>query len=141
MANYYENARTNYFKVKDEAKFNEFLCSLSGLDSYKDKEGRHAIFFDYESGVPSSKYNEETKDYDDVDFLDELSQHLADGSIAIVMGAGAEKLRFINGYAEAINNKGERVGINISDIYDLAKQKFGKDAEITPAQYWELDFF
>jgi hypothetical protein len=135
MANYYENARTNYFKVKDEAKFNEFLCSLSGLDSYKDKEGRHAIFFDYESGVPSSKYNEETKDYDDVDFLDELSQHLADGSIAIVMGAGAEKLRFINGYAEAINNKGERVGINISDIYDLAKQKFGKDAEITPAQY------
>jgi len=135
MANYYENARTNYFKVKDEAKFNEFLCSLSGLDSYKDKEGRHAIFFDYESGVPSSKYNEETKDYDDVDFLDELSQHLADGSIAIVMGAGAEKLRFINGYAEAINNKGERVGININSIYDLAKQKFGKDAEITPAQY------
>jgi len=135
MANYYENARTNYFKVKDEAKFNEFLCSLSGLDSYKDKEGRHAIFFDYESGVPSSKYNEETKDYDDVDFLDELSNHLTDGSIAIVMGAGAEKLRFINGYAEAINNKGERVGINISDIYDLAKQKFGKDAEITPAQY------
>jgi len=135
MANYYENARTNYFTVKDEAKFNEFLCSLSGLDSYKDKEGRHAIFFDYESGVPSSRFNETTKDYDEVDFLAELSQHLADGSIAIVMGAGAEKLRFINGYAEAINNKGERVGINISDIYDLAKQKFGKDAEITPAQY------
>ena len=135
MANYYENARTNYFTVKDEAKFNEFLCSLSGLDSYKDKEGRHAIFFDYESGVPFSKYNEETKDYDDVDFLAELSQHLADGSIAIVMGAGAEKLRYITGYAEAINSKGERVSINIDSIYDLAKQKFDKDAEITPAQY------
>ena len=123
MANYYESARTNYFKVKDEAKFNEFLCSLSGLDSYKDKEGRHAIFFDYESGVPSSRFNYKTNDYDDVDFLAELSQHLADDSIAVV------------GYAEAINTKGERVGINISDIYDLAKQKFGKDAEITPAQY------
>jgi hypothetical protein len=135
MANYYENARTNYFKVKDEAKFNEFLCSLSGLDSYKDKEGRHAIFFDYESGVPSSRFNEKTKDYDEVDFLGELSNHLTDDSVAIVMGAGAEKLRYINGYAEAINSKGERVGINISDIYDLAKQKFGKDAEVTPAQY------
>jgi hypothetical protein len=135
MANYYENARTNYFKVKDEAKFNEFLCSLSGLDSYKDKEGRHAIFFDYESGVPSSRFNEETNDYDDVDFLGELSQHLTDGSIATVMGAGAEKLRFITGYAEAINSKGERVSVNIDTIYDLAKQKFGKDVEVTPAQY------
>jgi hypothetical protein len=135
MANYYENARTNYFKVKDEEKFNEFLCSLSGLDSYKDEEGRHAIFFDYESGVPSSKYNEETDDYDEFDFLGELSEHLTDDSIAIVMGAGAEKLRYITGYAEAINSKGERVGINISDIYDLAKQKFGEGKEVTPAQY------
>jgi hypothetical protein len=51
------------------------------------------------------------------------------------MGAGAEKLRFITGYAEAINSKGERVSVNIDTIYDLAKQKFGKDVEVTPAQY------
>jgi hypothetical protein len=135
MANYYENARTNYFKVKDEGKFNDFLDSLSGLETYKDKEGRRAIFFDYESGVPSSRFNEKTNDYDDVDFLAELSDHLTDDSIAIVMAAGAEKLRYITGYAEAINNKGERVSISIGDIYDLAKQKFGKDVEVTPAQY------
>jgi hypothetical protein len=67
--------------------------------------------------------------------LGELSEHLMDDSIAIVMGAGAEKLRFITGYAEAINSKGERVDININSIYDLAKQKFGEGKEVTPAQY------
>lgn len=135
MANYYENARTNYFKVKDEAKFNDFVASLSGLETYKDKEGRHCILFDYESGVPCSKFNEETQDYDDVDFLGELSLHLTDDSIAIIMGAGSEKLRYINGYAEAINSKGERTSINIDEIYELAKQKFGEDKEITRAEY------
>lgn len=135
MANYYENARTNYFKVKDEAKFKDFVASLSGLETYSDKENRHAIFFDYESGVPTSKFNEETEDYDDVDFLSELATHLTDDSIAIIMGAGSEKLRYINGYAEAIDSKGERVNININSIYDLAKQKFGESKEITHAEY------
>ena len=135
MANYYENARTNYFKVKDEAKFNDFVASLSGLETYSDKEGRHCILFDYESGVPTSKFNEETEDYDDVDFLGELSEHLTDDSIAIVMGAGSEKLRYINGYAEAIDSKGERVSINISNIYELAEQKFGEGKEVTHAEY------
>ena len=135
MANYYENARTNYFKVKDENKFKEFVGSLDGLEICNDKEGRHCILFDYEFGVPYSKYNEETDDYDGFDFLGELSKHLTDNSIAIVMGAGTEKLRYIIGYAEAINSKGERVSVNIDTIYNLAKQKFGKDAEVTPAQY------
>lgn len=135
MANYYENARTNYFKVKDESKFKDFLATLDGLETYSDKEGRHCILFDYESGVPSSKYNEETDDYDEFDFLGELSEHLTDGSIAIVMGSGAEKLRYVTGYAEAINSKGERVSVNIDSIYDLAKQKFGEGKEVTPAQY------
>ena len=135
MANYYENARTNYLKGKDETQFKEFIDTISGLESYKDKEGRHAIFFDCEFGVPDICYNEETGDYDDVDFMEELSGHLTDDSIAILMGSGAEKLRYINGYAEAIDSTGERVSINIYQIYELAKQKFGEDKEITRAEF------
>jgi hypothetical protein len=135
MANYYENARTNYFRVKDDEKFKEFISSFDGLTTYEDDENRHTILFDYESGVPFSKYNDETQDYDDVDFLGELSTHLADNSVAVLMGAGAEKLRYINGYAEAIDNTGERVSINLNAIYNRALEKFGSEKEITMAEY------
>jgi hypothetical protein len=48
------------------------------------------------------------------------------------MGAGAEKLRYINGWAEAYNNKGEKRVINLGDIYKLAEEL---GSEITRAEY------
>lgn len=63
MANYYETARTNYFRVKDMAKFEEFINSISGTETYKDEEGRVCVLFT-EDGVPSSRYNETTEDWD-----------------------------------------------------------------------------
>ena len=32
MANYYASIRTNYFRVKDEKKFREFMAHVSGTD-------------------------------------------------------------------------------------------------------------
>jgi hypothetical protein len=48
------------------------------------------------------------------------------------MGAGAEKLRYINGWAEAYNNKGEKRAITLGDIYKLAEEL---GSEITRAEY------
>ena len=45
MANYYAYIRTNYFRVKDEKKFSEFMARVSGTEDRvelweeKDKNG------------------------------------------------------------------------------------------------------
>jgi hypothetical protein len=44
------------------------------------------------------------------------------------MGAGAEKLRYIHGYAIAFNNKGETRMIHLTDIYKIAEE-LGKDVK------------
>ena len=48
------------------------------------------------------------------------------------MEAGHEKLRYISGYAEAINAKGERRTVSLSDIYGLAREL---GSNITEATY------
>lgn len=67
--------------------------------------------------------------------LSELAEHLQDDSVAVLMEAGAEKLRYVAGWAAAVNAKGEVVEIGLHAIYDMAKQKFGDDVEITVAEY------
>lgn len=132
MANYYSSARTNYFRVKDVDAFNAWAKEYE--DNYRvevvDKEDTFSILFDNESGVPTSR--EVDGSYDEIDFMDELSKHLADDEVAILHQAGAEKLRYINGYAIAVNNKSERRTISLDDIYTFAKE-LGKN--VTLAQY------
>jgi hypothetical protein len=132
MANYYSSARTNYFRVKDVDAFNAWAKEYE--DNYRvevvDKEDTFSILFDGESGVPTSR--EVDGDYHDIDFMGELSKHLADDEVAILHEAGAEKLRYINGFAIAINNKAERRVISLDDIYVYAKE-LGKN--VTLAQY------
>jgi hypothetical protein len=132
MANYYSSARTNYFRVKDVDAFNAWVKEFEngyGVEVVS-KEDTFAILFDSESGVPDSR--EVDGDYDHLDFMDELSVYLADDEVAILHESGAEKLRYINGFAIAINNKAERRTISLDDIYTLAKE-LGKN--VTLAQY------
>lgn len=135
MANYYEKARTNYFNVKDAEKFQEFVKKFSGVDLVvQEQTGQYALLFDEECGIPCSIYDEETDDHIDLDFVYEVSKHLTDDSIAVFEAVGSEKMRYLNGYAIAVNSKGERADINIAEIYERAKQKFGVN-EINSASY------
>lgn len=145
MANYYESARTNYFRVKDEAAFKAFMDTVPGCEVYGPeksenpaKNGAFCVLFT-EDGVPSTRFldepNEAGDDYEEFDFMEELAPHLADGSIAVLEASGAEKLRYICGYAVAIDNTGKQVSVNINDIYAKAKKAFGEKAEITDASY------
>lgn len=138
MANYYCTARTNYFRVKDADAFNKWIEQFSGVETIVHKtQGTVGVLFD--DGVPNCRWETE-KDTDgnehdvdvEVDFMDELAEHLADNEVAILQEAGAEKLRFINGYAVAINNKKETKQINLDDIYALAKEL---GSNITKAEY------
>jgi hypothetical protein len=138
MATYFSTARTNYFRVKDVDAFNKWIEQFSGLETIvQEAQGTVGILFD--DGVPNERWETE-KDADgnehdvdvEVDFMEELALHLADNEVAILQESGAEKLRYVNGYSIAVNNKGERREISINNIYDLAKEL---GTNITRAEY------
>lgn len=127
MANYYEKARTNYFKVKDSVAFNSFVSLFNGeIEPVPhEADGTIALLFSEESGVPSSYYDHEAEDWVEIDFVNELAKHLTDDSIAVIEAVGSEKMRYLTGYAVAVNSQGYRLDINLSDIYGRARDFFG----------------
>ena len=63
-----------------------------------------------------------TRDGDhEIDFYAELAKHLQNGWVAIVMEVGAEKLRYVTGYAVAVNHNGKCCDVSIDRIYQLAR--------------------
>ena len=135
MANYYETARSNYFFVKDVDAFKAELDG-SGLNVETRNAGeltQVGLFADdSQSASFFEKYDPETFESEELDWTGIFKRHLVDNQVAIIMGAGAEKLRYINGWAEAYNNKGEKRVIGLSDIYKLAEEL---GSEITRAEY------
>ena len=95
MSNYYVTARSNYFAVKDVDVFKAWTEQLN-LSVQEDDEcdpqsktpRRFAIFADNgdENGWPT--YNHETDE--DVNIVQELTPHLADDEVAILMETGGE---------------------------------------------------
>ena len=131
MANYYGSARSNYFRVKDEAAFRAWAekrqCEVHAGDNhggaYVDTfcilpDNRcEGTFVSYDSELDQTQPDVDNS----IDILGELAEHLKPLSVAIIMESGAEKLSYIIGWAEAINSKGERHMISLTNIYaDIA---------------------
>jgi len=141
MADWYGTARSNYFAVKDKEKFQEF-CNKWDVEMIN-KNNKYGFLCtqDDKGGLPSFLEQEEDEDGQKLlepkelgmdDFVDELATHLKPGHVAVLVEIGAEKYRYLTGYALAINSKGKTESINIGDITELAK-KLGK--HITEPQY------
>lgn len=141
MANYNATARSNYFAVKDEMTFRQW-AEFAGLkvlepdqrDKPADGIQRFAITpgDGDDCGWPTHRFNEETEDDDDVDVPEELTAYLKDGEVAVLMEVGSEKLRYLCGFATAVNSAGKTVSMSLEGIYQLA-QKLGPN--ITRAEY------
>ena len=138
MANFYGSARSNYFKVKDleafKAEFND-LCEIQ-----EEPDGTVVLFpnnYNDDGMFPSNRTvidREGEEDEEFFDFFEAVSKHLQEDSIAIFKACGAEKLRYIDGWAVAIDHTGERVEINIIDITELAKNKW-PDKSVSVCEY------
>ena len=120
MANYYSQGRTNYFLVKDGESFETEIQKLGEgvgrpIHLIKDDRGYCLLF---EEGIPTYFYNEETGEESDVDMEYVIREHLADGSVCVMMETGAEKLRYLSGWSIAFNNKGDTKVIDLNHIYD-----------------------
>jgi hypothetical protein len=135
MANYYESARTNYFLVKDIDAFKEELKDVTSLNIYVErKSDKHyvCLLSESENGFAFDYYDDSLEDYIEIDWEGIFKKHLQDDSVAIIIGSGAEKLRYIRGYAFAFNSKGETKFLSLDDIYEMAKP-LGSD--IQKAEY------
>lgn len=132
MANWYGTSRTNYFRVKDFEAFKAWVANLD-VEIVTDDDGLVGLLCGNDGCWPSWYYDEQSDVDVDIDFTYELSKHLAEGEVAVLVTAGAEKHRYVTGHAAAVNHKGEELCININDIYDLIHAKWG--TEVTLAEY------
>jgi hypothetical protein len=131
MANWYGTCRSNYFRVKDEAAFREFVGQFEAR--LIEKDGKVGFYSEDEfGGVP--RYWPDDDD-EPVSILDGIAEHLAENSVCVVMEIGAEKACYLTGWAVAIAWTGERTEVQLGDIYAQAQEEFGGDAEITEAIY------
>jgi hypothetical protein len=124
MANYYANARTNYFKVKDiEAFKNEVANYPLEVVSRDDNPEFVALFItegDEDGSFPWCDFYTEDAEGDEINWTEIFGRHLQENSVVIIQEVGNEKLRYFGGMAVAINSKGEEIIIDINSIFDQA---------------------
>lgn len=143
MADFHGSARSNYFRVKDEAGFRQWVATR-GLEVWeKGSVGQEPRFFaiaparDSDNGMfPEWDYDEAEDEWHEVDFAAEVADHLAEGSVAILMMVGSEKLRYLRGCAWAIRAGGGVLRMDLDEIYGLVEKEWNVPREeVTPCSY------
>ena len=119
--------RSNYFAIKNETAFRQWAeeKDIGVLQKLKEGTEYFAIYvrekpqqprlFDYCDWPLSNEDAED--DFASATLYDELAPHLADGEVAVLI----ECAEFHNGFAQAINNRGETIHIGFEDIVHLAR--------------------
>jgi sugar phosphate isomerase/epimerase len=123
MANYIPVARSSYYRVRDEAAFERWLRE-NELELVRSEQEPGLVGFvqgpGNEDGLPRWRYDPETEEPYEVDFLGELAAHLAPGWVAVAMEVGHEAQRYLAGTAWAVNAQGERETVSLDEIYGRA---------------------
>lgn len=145
MANWNGAARTNYFICTDKnalaRSLEPFDLIISeGASDNAGKAGKVCLLSANEfGGWPRAGYIYGEKGDIDFDMDVHVMPYVCEGEVVVVMEAGAEKLRYVSGLAEARIRKGNKVkvcAIHLNDIYDLAARRFGVNKKkITIAEY------
>ena len=111
MANYECAVRTNYFHVKDEIAFKEFMgkvvCTEDDLDIFESSDEKGEMIYGfgcYGSIMGLATEGEDEYSYDK--FIDGLQKIIESNDAIIIFEAGHEKLRSIGMYADIITSEG-----------------------------------
>ena len=127
----YENRfRSNYFLVRYNEKFKEWAEDFD-LKIFTNN-GKFAIGGCEGYGFPE----DDPETGEEIDFAKELSKHLHDGEIAVLMQVGYEDLRFLSGVALAVNSSGDCETVCLADIYEKAAEAFGVPEESLSPAAW-----
>lgn len=147
MGSFNGAARTNFFKVEN---LNGLRKALEPFDIkivwHGSIEGFYYLHPDSEDHSWPSYATIENEDgeYEEIEFSFEehVMPFAQEGAVVVAMSVGAEKLRYISGYAFAFIRKGEEVlreNISLSEIYERAAKKFEVDEGlISECRYSDL---
>jgi len=127
MSTYYGSCLSNFFKVKDLEKFEEWISKFPELETFGGETKEHIAFGSTQSGIPDYMMSEDGEDSTEVEFITELSKHLREGEVAIVQEIGNEKLLYFRGFSVVIDWQGNSKYFSISDAYEWANEKYGRD--------------
>ena len=146
MANYNCTIRTNYFHVKDNEKFEEFMTHVYGEDlevfHSADSNGNKVYGFGGYGGI-AGYFNKE-EDYEDNDeawdnaydnFIDGLVTHVTEDAAILIFESGNEKLRYVVGSVAVITSKGYEYR-DIRDVgMEMARQMLNNPDYTTRCEY------
>ena len=121
MANYIATARSNYFLVKSLTQFMQSLPD--GITVHvREIDARVAVFADTDDGSWPACFDDDDGEPAGVDIVQYVADHLVDDEVAVFFEIGAEKMRYLVGIAECVNNKNERRYLSLPDIYKVATE-------------------
>jgi len=122
MANWYGVSRSYYVKVARKVGLLESLaCFKTAIRVVEDAKKGTAFVCD--DGWPeAADVDGEVVEFDPavhiVPFLDK-------GEVLVMLQVGNEKCRYLTGFAEAYDTKGNCVTLSLSKIYEMAASAFG----------------
>lgn len=129
MANYVGVGRSNAFRVLGSEEFLTWLESVPDVRAVQQAEDTYVLLCESDQGGwPSIRFAGGDGEDEEFDIFAELSEHLAEGEVAVLEEVGREKLRVLVGYAVAVNHLGQTVSVNIDEVYDRAAEKWGYSA-------------
>ena len=138
MSNWYGSARTNQVTVIDMEGLKNALIPFEV--TIHEREDNEVVFLPPNESDGDFYYSVIDEDTgEDIEFNWEsiVMPYIKENDVLIVMCCGAEKLRYLSGDTQAYIRRGdnvESIGINLSDIYDMAKDKFNVD-DVSRCEY------
>ena len=146
MATYCCAYRTNYFKVKDNEKFKEFMTHVYAEDlevfHKKDENGNELYGFGGYGGI--SGYFNNKNEYEDSDeawdnaydnLIDGLAKQVAENDAILLFEVGNEKLRYVVGSVAVITSKGYEYRDITNVGVEIAKQMLNNPNYDTQCSY------
>lgn len=141
MANWYGSARSNYVKVDDKEGITKALEPFDITLNWDERGLCLTVDGASNDGAwPTTAYVKDDEGVEDEIVLSpetHICPYLAEGEVIIFMEIGAEKLRYLTGYAEAYKAKtGEYCVVSLNDIYNKAAEQFGVALESISLAEW-----
>jgi hypothetical protein len=139
MANWYGSARSNQFTVTDMDGLKHALAPFGDIEIAERGDKVCLLVTDGDYGGWRSVVFDEQDEEIEFDPAVHIMPYAKEGEVVVLMEAGAEKLRYITGNAQAFIRKGDEVRskyLDLSQIYQMAADEFGIDvAQINVAEY------
>lgn len=113
-------SRTSYARFKDLAVLAAVLAPYEVIVSpSSDLDDAACLLSQMEDGG----WPRFTEDDQELDLPSIVAEHLRAGEVIVFQSVGADKLRYVSGYSEAITHDGRRITVDLDDIVARAKSE------------------